>query len=41
VQMDTEAIKKFVRVKHGVDSPRKLTQQQAEALIAEWVAVAG
>jgi hypothetical protein len=41
VQMDTEAIKKFVKVKHGVDSPRKLTQQQAEALIAEWVAVAG
>lgn len=41
VQMDTEAIKKFVKEMYSIDSPRKLTQQQAEAISARWEAVAG
>lgn len=40
VQMDTEAITAFVKEMHNVDSPRKLTQQQAEAIIARWEAAA-
>lgn len=40
VQMDTAAITEFVKAQYSVDSPRKLTQQQAEAIIARWEASA-
>lgn len=40
VQMDKDAVVAFVKAQHGVDSPRKLTQQQAGAIIARWEASA-
>lgn len=40
VQMDSAAITEFVKNQYNVPSPRKLTQQQAEAVIARWEAQA-